>query len=221
MVDAAEKDTSKNQRDQLTWNKIKTPWGNFAYRNEPGSLSFAYQLIDTANQIRQIYSDMEKALKYLAAEPEFSPELYAPLAEIFANPEMEQIVNSIGDVAGDVDAEVQQIYNEVKNGKWKTGKNDFLNATFDPNAEIAKVPVVEDTPTTNGTTSETTPEAGMDTTISTSNRYEVTPYTIVYQEYENGTAFLMNFNDYRVIVELGGKTYTLEAYGYLVVSQAA
>ena len=48
-----------------------------------------------------------------------------------------------------------------------------------------------------------------------------TPYTIVYQEYDNGTAFLMNFNDYRVTVEFKGRTYTIEAYGYIVLNRAA
>ena len=46
---------------------------------------------------------------------------------------------------------------------------------------------------------------------------------IVYEVYENGTAFLLNFNNYTVIVdiEIDGvvKTYTLDAYGYIVLSK--
>ena len=48
---------------------------------------------------------------------------------------------------------------------------------------------------------------------------------IVYEAYDNGTAFLMNFNDYRVVVTIAdGKfagTYTIDAYGYVVLSSAA
>ena len=42
---------------------------------------------------------------------------------------------------------------------------------------------------------------------------------IVYEVYENGTAFLLNFNNYKVMVELNGSTYTLEAYGYIILSR--
>jgi hypothetical protein len=58
--------------------------------------------------------------------------------------------------------------------------------------------------------------------------YQVEKYTIVHQTYENGTELLLNFNDYRVIVELdrdgdGVKesSYTVEAYGYVVIGRAA
>ena len=39
----------------------------------------------------------------------------------------------------------------------------------------------------------------------------------VYQEYENGTAFILNFNDYEVITVVDGVTYTVGAYGYVVL----
>ncbi len=44
---------------------------------------------------------------------------------------------------------------------------------------------------------------------------------IVYEVYENGTAFLLNFNDFRVVVNLDGVTYTLDAYGYVVLNRVA
>ena len=44
---------------------------------------------------------------------------------------------------------------------------------------------------------------------------------IVYETFENGKTFLLNFNDFRVVVELDGKFYTVEAYGYIVVKEAA
>ena len=52
--------------------------------------------------------------------------------------------------------------------------------------------------------------------------YEYTKYTddsgsIVYVEFENGTFFLLNYNDYAVTVEFNGATYTLETYGGIKV----
>ena len=52
--------------------------------------------------------------------------------------------------------------------------------------------------------------------------YEYTKYTddsgnIVYLEYEGGTFFLLNYNDYAVTVEFNGTTYTLETYGGIKV----
>jgi len=52
--------------------------------------------------------------------------------------------------------------------------------------------------------------------------YEYTKYTddsgsIVYVEFENGTFFLLNYNDYAVTVEFNGTTYTLETYGGIKV----
>ena len=60
------------------------------------------------------------------------------------------------------------------------------------------------------------------------SRYQAEGYTIVHETFENGTELLLNFNDYRVIVKLdrdgdGVKetSYTIDAYGYLVISRGA
>jgi len=55
------------------------------------------------------------------------------------------------------------------------------------------------------------------------SKYDSDKNKIVYEIYENGTAFLLNFNNYAVSVTLpaNGITYTIEAYGYIVVSMAA
>lgn len=42
----------------------------------------------------------------------------------------------------------------------------------------------------------------------------VSDRTIVYELYENGTAFILNYNSFAVRVELNGKTYTIGAYGF-------
>ena len=56
--------------------------------------------------------------------------------------------------------------------------------------------------------------------VDTDDRYAADKNKVVYEEFENGKAFLLNFNNYKVIVTLDGVTYTLDAYGYLIVSEA-
>ncbi len=51
--------------------------------------------------------------------------------------------------------------------------------------------------------------------------YESDTNKIVYEVYENGTAFILNFNNYTVKVNLGATTYTIGAYGYVMLSVEA
>lgn len=50
--------------------------------------------------------------------------------------------------------------------------------------------------------------------------YESDTNKIVYEVYENGTAFILNFNNYAVRVVVDNVVYTLDAYGYIVLEQA-
>ena len=63
-------------------------------------------------------------------------------------------------------------------------------------------------------------EAPEENTVATDDRYAADKNKVVYEEFENGKAFLLNFNNYKVIVTLEGVTYTIDAYGYLIVSDA-
>ncbi|MGM9681625.1 MAG: DUF5696 domain-containing protein [Eubacteriales bacterium] len=40
-------------------------------------------------------------------------------------------------------------------------------------------------------------------------------YSIVYERYENGIMFILNYNSFSVTVELNGQTYTIGAYGFV------
>ena len=58
--------------------------------------------------------------------------------------------------------------------------------------------------------------------VNTTNKYESDANRIVYVKYENGTAFVLNFNNYAVLVEApNGITYTVAAYGYVHIKPAA
>ena len=50
--------------------------------------------------------------------------------------------------------------------------------------------------------------------------YESDTNKIVYERYTNGTAFVLNFNNYKVLVEVDGSSYSIDAYGYVVLPKA-
>ncbi len=100
-------------------------------------------------------------------------------------------------------------------------------------AQLARVIGDEEGKTFNEGTFETMPEEfeeyvikaeEAETDTSDYKKVELPVYgsddnKIVYEVYDNGTAFLLNFNNYRVKVELNGETYTIGAYGYLILSR--
>ena len=51
------------------------------------------------------------------------------------------------------------------------------------------------------------------------NVHESDDNKIVYEEFENGMALILNFNNYRVMVEYNGVTYTVNAYDYVVLNK--
>lgn len=48
------------------------------------------------------------------------------------------------------------------------------------------------------------------------SKYETTNNKIVVVTYENGTSFVLNFNDYMVTADIDGVKYTVGGYGYIV-----
>ena len=50
------------------------------------------------------------------------------------------------------------------------------------------------------------------------NRYAAAKNSVVYEIYSNGTALVLNFNDYAVKVNLNNAYYTVNAYDYIVLS---
>ncbi len=53
----------------------------------------------------------------------------------------------------------------------------------------------------------------------TFDKYAAADNSIVYEVYENKKAFILNFNNYAVVVELGGRNFTVDAYDYVIVEQ--
>ena len=50
------------------------------------------------------------------------------------------------------------------------------------------------------------------------DKYSAATNSIVLETYENGTSFVLNFNNYAVKVKIGEVYYTVDAYGYIVIS---
>jgi hypothetical protein len=50
------------------------------------------------------------------------------------------------------------------------------------------------------------------------NKYATAESSIVYEEYSNGTAFVLNFNNFAVKVCINGVYYTVAAYGYIILN---
>ena len=53
--------------------------------------------------------------------------------------------------------------------------------------------------------------------INEFNKYAVSINSVVYEKFENGVAFVLNFNNYDIKVLVDGSYYTVEAYGYIVI----
>lgn len=47
---------------------------------------------------------------------------------------------------------------------------------------------------------------------------KIDDYSIVYERYENGVIFVINYNDFPVAVKLDGKTYDVGAYGFVKIN---
>ena len=60
-------------------------------------------------------------------------------------------------------------------------------------------------------------ESGSTSSTESYNKYATADATVVYEEYSNGTAFVLNFNNFAVKVCIDGVYYTVAAYGYIIV----
>jgi hypothetical protein len=55
--------------------------------------------------------------------------------------------------------------------------------------------------------------------ISVANKYISDENQIAVVTYSNGTVFVLNFNNYAVSTVVGGETYTIGAYGYVILKK--
>ena len=68
---------------------------------------------------------------------------------------------------------------------------------------------------------DTKPEPEQEAPATNKDKYKPDANSIVHETFDNGTEFILNFNDYAVVVVLNGVQYTLDAFGYVVINAKA
>ncbi|MBQ9703543.1 MAG: hypothetical protein IJV68_03255, partial [Clostridia bacterium] len=71
---------------------------------------------------------------------------------------------------------------------------------------------------TEGKDAEGDAEDAEDESSESASKYVVAENKIVYEVYSNGTAFILNFNNYSVLVKIDGINYFVDAYGYKMLN---
>ena len=101
----------------------------------------------------------------------------------------------------------------------------MINAALEANGSALRTEDIEDAKfnyTVKDEGSSDTENNGSGAAVSGNDkRYEADVNKVVYEKYENGAEFLLNFNNYSVMVTIAGRTYTIDAYGYVVLNYGA
>ena len=126
----------------------------------------------------------------------------------------------------ELDTLVKKVYDDVKAVDPEFEIEPFVRPGAEPDNNGATDGTVTDGTATDGTATDGTATDGTQNAPVVEDEEVYSKYNsdenkIVYEVYENGTAFLLNFNNYTVSVTLpaNGVTYTIEAYGYVVISR--
>ena len=228
---------SQNRTDEpiLDTMVLNAKWNAILGGSKNGT---AYQIVGKVHALQELYNSIDEVMKYLDAEKAFADEYYEALEELLNDTEFTDLcaelfggTNSLGEdklgVEAEVENEVKALFTRLTRAidnefNWEKAKD--RERFRDQAKNILDEDYVGDLTQfemNNAWKSESNIEVAAPVFNKHASRYEATPYTIVYQEYENGTSFLMNFNDYRVTVEFKDRIYTIEAYGYIVLSRAA
>jgi hypothetical protein len=192
----------------------------------------AYYLSQQVEVVEVVYQLMEEALDYLNAAPSFKDEYYAELEAMFTDAtfaalaaELRGAKAEVEQMIADAEAEDGPILSEIKKlNPAVLDDKTYASVLRSLNTYEAYVETMEEAEGENTVIDSIVQDNASDDLVfgtDTSARYEATAYTIVHQAYDNGTELLLNFNDYRVVVEINGMNYTIEAYGYVVLNMGA
>ena len=161
--------------------------------------------------LKDQYTEALAGMQLLKDKKAYSDAVLADLqAQLDA--ELEAAVAQINALDSAVDTIAAKAYNDIKSTFSEDDTKTVKEFTYKAPTKTPAAPAAK-------------PTAPVDTSA---NKYKSDDNMIVYVAYENGTEFLINFNDYRVIVKLdrdgdGYKeaSYTLDAYGYIVLNSAS
>ncbi len=172
---------------------------NKAYDNAKKFVNDAYstttRIFNTVESIKLMAENARAGYETLASDGTTNPDLLK---------ELKGKVEALEKTAKDMERESQKAVSYSQTTVFKA-----VDGIIDGIVKY-ETPVVENVET----------ETVKDVVAEADNKYASDDNKIAYVEYENGTAFLLNFNNYAVRTELNGTVYTINAYDYLVVGSA-
>ena len=190
----------------------------------------AAEVMDEQERLNEVYgiAQMEAAIALLKEENAFNEAEIARLEKIYNELVEDMAANqSALDalLAYDVIADMAEAYADYKALVDAAAVSKETQGSFDPVKDYnvddmtSKFTGVEYTWTEKVTEKVNGSEAIVRPQLNT-GKYVASENMVVHETFDNGKEFLLNFNDYRVVVYLNGTYYTLEAYGYVVIKDA-
>ena len=101
---------------------------------------------------------------------------------------------------------------------WETEVNTAVTTAYESVKDIAELKAKEFVYTPESSTGNNNQGATSEST-ATANKYASDENQIAVVTYSNGTIFVLNFNNYAVSTVVNGETYTIGAYGYVILKK--
>lgn len=217
----AAKEAAKEAATKVTEQKTLVYEAATALLNEYNALLKTYRDAKVAmallTEAEAFTADYRAYLQTLLDDADFNAAYNALLTAGYANTEKADSVIALAKQAG---VEVKALQDKVIVNETDTTKDEYaisgISTLINGEAFVYVAPEQEGGSGGTGSVS-----GGNGTTTVVTDKYDAANYMIVYERYSNGTEFILNFNDYRVGVTYNGITYTVDAYGYIVLSLGA
>lgn len=201
--------TAKDELDALEAAKPEEPTDE-----EKQALEAAQKAYDDAvAEVKKLYGEYQTASVKVTELAESMVELYSFAAanidtvntnEAFTTEIRNDLNDLVADLADDFSDLETYLANEI--ALLNKAVEDFATENADVLGIENEEPELEDV---------VEPE---DTEITVFNKYAVATNSVVYEEYSDGTKFVLNFNNYAIKVQVNGAYYTVDAYGYIVIA---
>ena len=157
----------------------------------------ATHILNGVTSIKNSYNAAVEGLDYLKANSDFSTEFLA---------EVESYITAI---MGD--------YTTACN--WETAVYTKVSDDYNAIKHITELKAQEFTYTPEQNVGSNNNQGTVVPEISVANKYISDENQIAVVTYSNGTVFVLNFNNYAVSTVVGGETYTIGAYGYVILKK--
>ena len=156
----------------------------------------AGHLLNGVNAIKNSYAKAVESLEYLKNNSSFSADFLAEVEAYITN----------------VEAQYTQAL------AWETEVNTAVTTAYESVKDIAELKAKEFVYTPEFSTGNNNQGATSEST-ATANKYASDENQIAVVTYSNGTIFVLNFNNYAVSTVVNGETYTIGAYGYVILKK--